>query len=66
MPNWEYKLFSSQDVPGEGLFSLKRDRAALEAYVNELARDGWEIVDLDFSPSVEGFYFKGFARRERR
>lgn len=62
---WEYKLISTNDVPGGGLFGLK-EREAVEAHLNRLGAEGWEIVGIDFidthgSPSA----FQALARRER-
>jgi hypothetical protein len=66
MPQWEYKLFGSQDAPADrGILGTKNVRAELEAYLNALGRDGWEIVDVDFYPTDEQ-HFAGLAKRERR
>ena len=64
---WEYKLLSTKDLPDGGMLGLKeREREAVEAYLNQLGEQGWEIVGIDFhdglgSPS----FFQALARRER-
>lgn len=62
---WEYQLISSGDLSGGGLFSPP-EREALEAHLNRLGDDGWEIVGIDFI-TTEGSprYFHALARRER-
>ena len=68
MKKWEYKIFSSHDVPGMGLFKLDRSRDTLEAYLNELGNEGWEILNVDFLDSTagQGTYFAGIAKREKQ
>ena len=62
---WEYKLISTQDVPGGGFFGLK-EREAVEAHLNQLGAEGWEIVGMDFIDSMNSpSYFLAFAKRER-
>lgn len=66
MPQWEYKIIASADVQADrGVLGMKDVRNELEAYLNELGRDGWEIVDADFFPN-NAQYFTGLAKRERR
>lgn len=67
MKKWEYKLFSSFDIPGTGLFKEKRSREALEVYLNSLGNEGWEIIGVDFI-DIRGkeSYFAGIAKREKR
>jgi hypothetical protein len=61
---WEYKLINAQDAEGGGLLKGK-SRADVEAYLNELGKEGWEVIDLDFpSPgSSDVTLFAGIARR---
>ena len=64
MRKWEYKIVDSKDVPSDGLFK-GRNRAALEAYLNQLGAEGWEMVNID-SLELEGRReFVGVAKRER-
>jgi hypothetical protein len=64
MKKWEYKLVDSKDVPSEGIFK-GRNREALEAYLNELGAQGWELINID-SLALEGrSEFVGVAKRER-
>ena len=63
MRKWEYKLVDSTDVPAEGIFK-GRNRLALEAYLNQLGAQGWELINVD-SRQLEGRNdFVGVAKRE--
>jgi len=62
---WEYKLISTQDLPGGGFFGVK-EREAVEAYLNQLGDEGWEIVGIDFTDTMQSpSFFQALARRER-
>jgi hypothetical protein len=62
---WEYKLISTNDVQGSGFFGVK-ERETVEAYLNQLGSEGWEIVGIDFPDSAHNpSAFHGLARRER-
>ncbi len=63
MTKWEYKIVDSKDVSGGGFFKGK-DRADIEAYLNGLGKDGWEIINLDFNEIGSKFEFSGVAKRE--
>ena len=64
MKKWEYKFLDSKDVPSEGILK-GRNREALEAYLNDLGAQGWELVNID-SLELEGRReFVGVAKRER-
>lgn len=64
---WEYKLLSTKDLPGGGMLEMKeRDREAVEAYLNRLGEEGWEIVGIDFTDAMGSTsFFQALARRER-
>jgi hypothetical protein len=64
---WEYKLLSTKDLPGGGMLEMKaREREAVEAYLNQLGDDGWEIIGIDFTDSMgSASFFQALARRER-
>jgi len=64
---WEYKLLSTKDLPGGGMLEMKeRKREAVEAYLNQLGDEGWEIVSIDFSDTMASTsFFQALARRER-
>ena len=64
MPKWEYRIINSSDVAQSGVFS-GRARESLEAYLNELGNQGWEIVRIQFG-LVNTAEFVGLARREKR
>lgn len=64
---WEYKIISSEDAEGGG-FLKSRSRSDVEAYLNGLGRERWEIVDIDFAASLDGrtvgaTTFFGLAKR---
>lgn len=62
---WEYKLISTNDVPGGGFWGGK-DQEAVEAYLNQLGADGWEIIGVDFTDSMQSpTFFQALARREK-
>lgn len=64
MRTWEYKIIDSHDVPREGIL-MRKSREALEAYLNQLGADGWEVVNID-SLELEGRKsFVGIAKREK-
>ena len=63
MKKWEYKIVDSKDVRGGGVFKGKA-RTDVEAYLNELGGDGWEIINLDFRELGNRFEFSGVARRD--
>lgn len=61
MTKWEYKIFRSEDAEGGGLLT-GHSKEQLEAYLNTLGAEGWEIVSVavdDFSPPT----FMGVAKR---
>ena len=63
MRKWEYKLVDSKDVASDGVFK-GRSRAALEAYLNQLGAQGWELINI-YSLELEGRReFVGVAKRE--
>ncbi|BDX06284.1 DUF4177 domain-containing protein [Planctobacterium marinum] len=65
---WEYKIIDSNSVEKAG-FLKGRTLEAVEAYLNELGQDGWEIIDLDFNmdPTLPGgpTHFLGVAKRKK-
>jgi hypothetical protein len=64
---WEYKLISTNDLPGGGFLGMKgREREAVEAHLNQLGAEGWEIVGVDFTDTLQSpSFFQALARRER-
>ncbi len=62
---WEYRLLTSKDVESGGLLR-GRGRDEVEAYLNGLGAEGWEIIDIDFV-AMEGSIglttFSGLAKR---
>jgi hypothetical protein len=64
---WEYKLLSTKDLPSAGMMGLKpRARADVEAYLNELGKDGWEIIGIGFNEMMDSdTHFQALAKRER-
>lgn len=58
---WEYKLIDSKDV-GEGFFKGP-DRSNVERYLDNLGRDGWELVAIDFLELQKRHSFVAVAKR---
>ena len=65
MKKWEYRIIDTKEVPGGGILKGK-DRQAVEAYLNELGEQGWEIVNIDASDRNSDLQFRGVAKRERQ
>ena len=64
---WEYKIVNSANAE-KGGFLKGRTIEQVERYLNELGRQGWEIIDLDFQmdATVPGgpTHFHGVAKRK--
>jgi hypothetical protein len=71
MSLWEYKIIRSTDVKNEDAKwyeSSMGDREAVEAHLNALGEEGWEIVGIDFTDAQVGstVYFHALAKRPLR
>ncbi len=64
MPKWEYKLIDSKNVKSSGLLK-GRAPEDLEAYLNVLGEEGWEVVNLDFLELESRLSFVGVAKRAK-
>lgn len=64
MKRFEYKIVDSADVPSAGMFK-GRKREDVEAYLNSLGREGWELVNVDFRELEGGLEFAGVMKKER-
>ncbi len=62
MKKWEYKIIDSMRIPG-GIFRGKKFDE-IEKYLNEIGKEGWEIINLDFNDVTGQMDFVGVARRE--
>ena len=70
MKKWEYRIIDTKEVPGysaflSGIFK-GRTRRAIEAYLNELGEQGWEMVNFDALEWRSCMAFRGVAKRERQ
>ena len=65
MKKWEYRIIDTKEVPGGGIFKAK-SRQAVEAYLNELGEQGWEVVNIDALEWKGCMAFLGVAKRERQ
>src|SRR6185295_3028743 len=65
MKKWEYRIIDTNEGPGGGIFKGK-SRPAIEAYLNELGAQGWEIVNFDALEWKGCMAFRGVAKRERQ
>lgn len=63
MKKWEYIVLDSKDIPRAGILK-GRDRAGVEKYLNDLGREGWELVNIDFRELESRFEFTGVAKKE--
>ncbi|MBI4483867.1 MAG: DUF4177 domain-containing protein [Acidobacteria bacterium] len=63
MRKWEYRIVDSEDVESEGLLK-GRSREALEAYLNKLGAEGWELINVDALELEGRREFVGVAKRE--
>ncbi|WP_164503655.1 DUF4177 domain-containing protein [Pleionea sediminis] len=65
---WEYKIVDSNNAE-KGGFLKGRTVEQVEAYLNQLGQEGWEIIDLDFQmdPTIPGgpAHFHGVAKRKK-
>ena len=65
MKKWEYRIINTKEVPGGGILKVK-SRQAIEAYLNALGEQGWEIVNFDALEWNGCMAFRGVAKRERQ
>lgn len=63
MKKYEYKFVDSKDVKTEGIFK-GRKREDVEAYLNDLGKEGWELVGIDFRELEGALEFAGVMKRE--
>ena len=62
MAQWEYRVVDSKTLEGGSTFKGKA-REAVEAHLNTLGREGWEIIEVSFKDIQRGYEFVGLARR---
>jgi hypothetical protein len=65
MKKWEYRIVDSNDVPSQSALFKGRSRESLEAYLNELGAQGWEVVNIDSNEFNGRMQFVGVAKREK-
>lgn len=63
MPKFQYKIIDTRDVESAGIFK-GRKREDIEAYLNALGADGWELVNVDFRELEGGSEFGGVMKKE--
>ncbi|MCG7530569.1 DUF4177 domain-containing protein [Psychrobium sp. MM17-31] len=63
MKKFEYKMIDSKDVAAVSLFK-GRKRSDIEAYLNKLGAQGWELVNADFRELEGDTEFSGIMKRE--
>lgn len=64
MKKWEYRIVSSKKAAG-GSWYRRKSREALEAYLNELGAEGWELIGVDWNEFEDQGSFAGVAKREK-
>jgi len=62
MKKWEYKIIDSMRIPG-GIFRGKKFDE-IEKYLNEIGKEGWEVINLDFNDVTGQMDFVGVAKLE--
>lgn len=63
MHKYEYKVIDSKDVEATGGLFKSRKREDIEAYLNALGEQGWELVNIDFRELEGGLEFAGIMKR---
>ena len=63
MKKYQYKVVDSKDVESAGLFKDKK-REDVEAVLNSLGAEGWELVNADFRELEGRFDFSGVMKKE--
>ena len=61
---FEYKIVDTRDVASKGVFK-GRSREDIESYLNQLGKQGWELVNADFRELEGGYEFAGIMKRSR-
>jgi hypothetical protein len=65
MDKFEYKLINSREIEKDLGVLKGRSRQAVENYLNQLGREGWEIVALQFDEfSGKETEFIGLAKKK--
>jgi hypothetical protein len=62
MRKYKYKIVDSGDVESAGLFKGKK-REDVEAYLNSLGTEGWELVNADFRELEGRLEFSGIMKK---
>jgi len=62
MRKYQYKIIDSKDVESAGLFRSKK-REDIEAYLNSLGKEGWELVNADFRELEGRLEFSGVMKK---
>ncbi|GAA5135878.1 DUF4177 domain-containing protein [Thalassotalea piscium] len=63
MKKFTYKMIDTRDVESAGMFK-GRKREDIEAYLNKLGAEGWELVNVDFRELEGGSEFAGIMKKE--
>ena len=63
MSKFKYKIIDTHDVESAGMFK-GRKREDIEAYLNALGAEGWELVNVDFRELEGGSEFAGVIKKE--
>lgn len=62
MKTFKYKLIDTRDVETGGMFK-SRKREDVEAYLNSLGAEGWELINVDFRELEGGSEFAGVMKK---
>ena len=64
MEKWEYKTLRAKEL-GISIFSSRRTAMAIDDYLNELGRQGWELVEFNFGSLSAKAGIAGLLKRRR-
>ena len=63
MKKWEYIIVDSKNIHSGNVFKGK-SMENVQDYLNELGRNGWEVINLNFRDALTRMEFSGVAKRE--
>jgi len=62
MKKFTYKIIDSRQIKKEGMFKSRKPED-IEAYLNALGSEGWEMVNIDFRELEGALEFAGVMKK---